>query len=505
MRTRKGVCANTESCPLARGKEIFQVQKGSEFQCPLCGNDLEEVSSRTTGSVTAAVLVVAAADVLLLLAGVAMSPKSLDLRKNKESRISQNTILRLAGSNTIGEGLGPALAKAFLQSKGATNIEIIQGEKPDEEVVQGIFPGDLTPSAISISAHGSATAFQSLAENRCDVGMASRRITHGEAANLVSMGDMQSPASEHIVGLDGIAVIVNASNPVRELTRNEIMRIFTGATTNWSRGGAHGAINIYARTDNSGTYDTFKTLALAGKPLAANAQRFEDSNAVSDAVANDPNGIGFIAMPFIHGARAVAISEKETQALLPTRLTVSTEDYALSRRLYLYTPAVPGNRYTRQFVEYALSKQGQDVVAANGFIAQIVRKEKQTVAGGAPDEYKQLTEGAERLSLNFRFQNGDLEPDNKAELDLDRVVTLIADLNISGDKVMLLGFSDGLGDEENNTELSLSRAKTVETEFARRGLKPAVVKGFGAVLPVASNDTEEGRLKNRRVEVWVKK
>jgi phosphate transport system substrate-binding protein len=60
----------------------------------------------------------------------------------------------------------------------------------------------------------------------------------------------------------------------------------------------------------SGTFDTFKALVLGGKALAPGAKRFEDSNALSEAVAGDPNGIGFIGFPYIHSAKALAVSEK---------------------------------------------------------------------------------------------------------------------------------------------------------------------------------------------------
>jgi phosphate transport system substrate-binding protein len=242
---------------------------------------------------------------------------------------------------------------------------------------------------------------------------------------------------------------------------------------------------------------------LAGSPLAASAHRFEDSNALSDAVSGDPNGIGFIGLPFVHNARAVAVSEKGTSALQPTRLTVATEDYALSRRLYLYTPANPRNKYARMFVEFALSKQGQDVVAANGFIAQSIVPESQTVSKDAPGEYQRLTWNAQRLPLDFRFQAGEAVQDNKAQADLDRVVSMIADQKNSGKKIMLFGFSDSTGSLQANQALSVDRAKAIENQFVQRGITPTVVRGFGANLPVASNDTAAGREKNRRVEIWI--
>jgi phosphate transport system substrate-binding protein len=506
VKARQGRCVNWTNCPISRAKEIQTVPEGSDFHCPVCGQELEEVATKTRKKVNPVVLVAAAATVLLILfSGFAISKNWIPLRPASatDSIGARNTILRLSGSNTIGDSLMPALAEAFLKSSGATDVHTVAGTKPQEKIVLGTLPGDNFPSSIRIAAHGSATAFTSLADNSCDIGMASRRIKPDEASKLSSLGNMLAPASEHVLGLDGIAVIVNASNRISELSKDEIMHMFTGESARWPN--SQGDVKIYARDDKSGTYDTFKSLVLAGKVLAPGAQRFEDSNELSDAVARDPNGIGFIGLPFVHNAKPVAVSEKGTGALLPTRLTVATEDYSLSRRLYLYTPGTPANNLTGKFVEFALSKQGQDVVAANGFVAQNVALESQGVSVAAPEEYKQLTQKAERLTLNFRFQAGESVQDNKAQIDLDRVVSLIADRKNAGDKILLLGFADSTGSPQANQALSLIRARIIENQFIQRGIKPAVVRGFGSYLPVASNDTEEGREKNRRVEIWIQK
>lgn len=504
VKARQGKCINSSNCPIARANETHTIPEGSDFRCPVCGHELVEVETRARKK-TSSIIFAAAAVLLLLLSGFAISSSWNPLRKASAAG-ARNTILRLSGSNTIGESLMPALAEAFLKSQGATNVHTVAGARPQEKIVLGTLPGDRFPSSILIAAHGSATAFTSLAENSCDIGMSSRRIKPEEATKLSSLGNMFGPASEHVLGLDGIAVIVNASNPVSELPKDEIMRLFTGESTEWPKtGSSQGGVKIYARDDKSGTYDTFKSLVLAGKPLAAGSRRFEDSSELSDAVARDPNGIGFIGLPFVHNAKPIAVSEKGARALLPTRLTVATEDYSLSRRLYLYTPATSSNKFTGPFVEFALSKQGQDVVAANGFIAQNVALEKaQGVSDAAPGEYWQLTQNAERLSLDFRFQAGESEPDNKAQVDVDRVISLIADRKSAGDKILLFGFADSIGSPAANQALSLSRARIIENQFVQRGLKPAAVRGFGSSLPVASNDSPDGREKNRRVEIWIR-
>jgi phosphate transport system substrate-binding protein len=85
------------------------------------------------------------------------------------------------------------------------------------------------------------------------------------------------------------------------------------------------------------------------------------------------------------------------------------------------------------------------------------------------------------------------------------VISFVNDLHYEGDSILLFGFADNTGSRPLNDKLSDDRARTVERQFQQRGLHPATVRGLGSELPVASNDTEEGREKNRRVEIWVRK
>jgi phosphate transport system substrate-binding protein len=305
--------------------------------------------------------------------------------------------------------------------------------------------------------------------------------------------------------LDGIAVIVNRGNPVRALAKDQIAQIFSGAIENWLKvGGPDGAISLYARDDKSGTYDTFRTLVLGNASLAVSAKRIEDSRKLSDSVAQDPNGIGFIGLAYVQDTRAIAVYENGTAALLPSPFTVATEDYALSRRLFLYTPARPRRELTRRFVDFAVSRMGQNVVAEIGFVGQNVLAAGSGANSTAADpaDYRRLISGADRLSLDFRFREGSSQLDNKAVSDLTRVVTFITDLHYSGDNLVLLGFADS---REATDNLAKDRAEAVALQFEELGVKAAKVVGFGSQLAVASNDTPEGRQRNRRVEIWVRR
>jgi phosphate transport system substrate-binding protein len=462
---------------------------------------LDSISFRTGLDKRAVAFVAVAVFALALISSLIWS-----FVRPKSAASDEAYALRLHGSNTIGARLAPALVQEFLKKQGAVDVKTVNGPNPDEAIVSGMLPGSSKQTLIDIRSHGSSTAFVDLLDGNTDIGLSSRKINANELKNLVAFGDMTGPASEHILGLDGIAVIVNRDNPIESLTKDQVAQLFSGEITTWDKiQSPRDTVKIYARDDKSGTFDSFKALVLGSKPLASTALRFEDSIALSDAVARDPDGIGFIGLPYIRDAKAIAISEGNALPLLPNGLTVGTEDYLLSRRLYLYTKSTSQKPWINKFVEFALSSEGQRIVAESGFVAQTVKAENTTVTANAPAEYKRLTEGAERLSLNLRFRKGGKDLDNKARLDLDRVVNFISDLKFTGQNILLFGFADDGDAIEIDLSLSQERAQLVAEQFKRRGLTPLVITGFGNSIPVASSFTEEGKEKNRRVELWLKK
>jgi glucose/mannose transport system substrate-binding protein len=293
---------------------------------------------------------------------VATLPSAAPPPASAPAQSVRRVALRLHGSNTIGKELALAVCEDFLKYQGATSVQRKPREKEDETDIEAILPNESSePLTFEVQAHGTKTAFEDMASGKCDIGMASRQITSDEAKQcaLAGLGDMLSPKCENVLGLDGIAVFVNRSNPINELTKQQIADIFSGGVTDWSQvGGRPGPVNLYAPDDKSGTFDVFNSLALSSRHLSPRASRYENSAKLSDEVAADPNGIGFAGMAFVRGSKPLALSEAGTKPLLPTPFTVATGAYPLSRRLFLYIPADPQNKWTRKFVEFAISSLG---------------------------------------------------------------------------------------------------------------------------------------------------
>jgi len=413
------------------------------------------------------------------------------------------TILRLHGSNTIGEKLAPALLEAYLTNLGAKNIKTtaLNGL---EKKIEAYLPTQGWVE-IEVHAHGSSTAFKDLDKGVTDMGMSSRKIKDNEVLLLKDRyGDLTRPVSEHVLGLDGIAVIVNKANPINHLNSEQLAALFSGQITNWSQlGGDDIDVSIYSREKNSGTWDTFKNLVLKkhNKKLSPLASRHESSSELSDLVSQNIGAIGFIGLPYVRSSKLLAVSDAAgAQAIIPTLFTVGTEDYPLSRRLFFYAPAKQ-SKFMSDFINYAQSNNGQDIVKDIGFISQNLYTLTPSIPNTAPYEYKELTKNSQRLSLNFRFHTGSNTLDNKSLQDIKRL-TQYASKN-PGKQIMLFGFSDSIGSEGANLELSLKRALHVQNQLQQHGLFAQTIRGFGEAMPVASNMNKAGRNKNRRVEIWI--
>ena len=413
--------------------------------------------------------------------------------------------LRIQGSNTIGANLGPALVSAMLAEQGLHDIHSVPVIPPNEHSIVGT-TAQGQQIRVDVAAHGSGTGFTALAAGLADLVASSRPIKDRELVDLEPLGDLKSPGAEQVIAIDGLAIILHPHNPLNQLNTEQLAQIFSGQISRWEQlGGTGGAIHLYARDDQSGTWETFKELVLNrnGQPLSSTAQRFESSEQLSDAVSRDPQAIGFIGLPYIREAKAVAIVDGASQPMLPLTSLIASEDYPLSRRLFLYLPPATNNPWAKALVAFTQSPQGQAIVGQNGFVAQSVQADNVMPGAHMPEQYQALTREAQRLSVNFRFEEGSASLDNKARQDLLRVVDYLSAHGKLDKQVTLVGFGDAKDDPQRAQLLSRLRAMAVRRELVKSGVVLREIQGYGAQMPVAANTEDEGRLKNRRVEVWV--
>ncbi len=411
-------------------------------------------------------------------------------------------LFTIQGSNTIGARLAPELVKSFLLSKGATDIEQVTSGTNESRIEAKI--GHLQQLiSVDIAAHGSGTGFEALKAGIADIAAASRPAKAEEIRSLADFGDLTANRSEHIIGIDGLAIIIHPQNPIQQLSVQQIAQIFSGKIDNWSQlGGRIGSINLYSRDDRSGTWDSFKRMVLGKQyTLDSGAKRFEANDELSDDVSSDINGIGFVGLPSVRRAKLIAVSDGFSKAQKPTKLSISTEDYALSRRLYFYTKGEPNNSYVKEFIAFVEGMSGQNTVADNGFIAQQVESVIPENYAALPVDFQRMTPSGQRLTVNFRFKEGSARLDNRALRDIERLTQFIA--SHPDRKLTLIGFGDQKKSPQRAQLLSKLRAMAVRRELVKQRIYPKFSYGYGGQLPVASNERDAGRFKNRRVEVWL--
>jgi phosphate transport system substrate-binding protein len=244
--------------------------------------------------------------------------------------------LVIKGSDTLGAKLVPQLAEQFKAQHGDATFDI--------------------------AAEGSTTGFAALIDGTAQIGMASRPAKNEEIAAATAKG---VTLKETTVAYDGIAVIVNAANPIKNLTKKQVEQIFTGEVGDWSAvGGSGGAISIYTRNTSSGTYSEFKELAMKKRDYSPSAQKMAGNEQIAAEVGKNPNGVGYVGLAYI---KAKGIKVVSIDGQMPSSEGVQQKKYLYARPTFFYTNGEPTGA-AKQFVEFTLGPEGQKIVANVGFV-----------------------------------------------------------------------------------------------------------------------------------------
>ncbi len=219
---------------------------------------------------------------------------------------------------------------------------------------------------IQVTGGGSGTGIAALVNGTTDICASSRPMKDVERAQVSEKRSAE--AKEVPVALDALAIYLHESNAVKELSLDQIKSIYTGATTNWKDvGGADAQIIVYSRENNSGTYVYFKEHVLANADFMASAQTLPGTAAVTNAVARDPNAIGYGGIGYAKGIRLAGVRKTaDGEAVAPTLENAVSGLYPISRFLYFYTAGAPSGSVAT-FVQWVLSPEGQAVVGEVGY------------------------------------------------------------------------------------------------------------------------------------------
>ncbi|MEM8595886.1 MAG: substrate-binding domain-containing protein, partial [Pseudomonadota bacterium] len=388
------------------------------------------------------------------------------------------------GSNTIGAQLMPALVEGYAFSLDA-DFERELSATDNESTLRIVHPDGRQMATIDLKAHGSEMSFDGLAAGQAALGMSARAARDSDMEKLaaVGIGDLRETPNENVIALDGLIVIVHPNNPLASLSLVEIADIFAGEITNWSEvGGLDVDINVYSRDVASGTFDTFRSLVLRpnGLDISTDAEQFEDNALLSDSVANDLAGIGFTGVAYERASKTLALRLDCGIVARPSTFAMKTEEYPLSRRLYLYENPQIASAHTGNLVDFAMSDEAQPLIEDAGFVS--LRTETRplseegeriiyTMTGeeefSLPLMREMLTElrTAERLSLAFRFTPGSSRLDPKSLREVQTLAQRIAAGEFVGREIILAGFTDSIGQFDLNRALAIRRAQGVLQEI----------------------------------------
>ena len=437
----------------------------------------------------------------------------------------------IVGAEAIGLGMMPLLMTGFAASLDA-DAEVrntAEGETLATLIDDGGFGDEI--GAYLVSSTSDDAAFAALLDGSANIGMSTRRITQDEARALrdSGSGSMVSPDQERIIAVDSMVVVTHESNPVTSLSREQLAAIFSGQITNWSElGGADRPINVISYAPDSANYAYFMNYLFdeGEVPQILPQGIAADDQAMSNVMFHDQNAIGFLGLAFQRGAKPMQLLNECGIATTPDAFSAKTEEYELSRRMYLYNRSDNLDDNTRAFLEYAMSPEADSVIGKSGFIdLGIVRRsqgEDDPRRAALQAEAQRYDIGADgqvvndmlaemgnydRLSTTFRYRTGSSRLDERGQLDLQRLVEYLQDAP-EGTRVAVVGFTDDVGPFESNRVLAIERAEAVLDEIqAAAGDSLAgiemVTKGYGEIAPSACNISERGRGINRRVEVWI--
>ena len=244
--------------------------------------------------------------------------------------------LVIKGSDTLGAKLVPQLAEEFKAKSPSTTFDI--------------------------AAEGSTTGIAAIIDGTAQIGMSSREVKDAEIAAAKTKGVEMKPT---MVAYDGLGVIVNAANPITNLTKKQIEQIFTGEVSDWSAiGGKGGKISIYTRNTSSGTYSDWKELAMKKRDYAPSAQKMAGHEQIAAEVGKNANGIGYVGLAYMKAAGTKVVS---VDGATPSGDAVRNNQWPYARPTFYYTNGEPAG-VAKEFIDFTLSESGQKIVDRVGFV-----------------------------------------------------------------------------------------------------------------------------------------
>lgn len=269
---------------------------------------------------------------------------------------SQTATSSVAGTDSSAAGTSASEASSTaaeelsgtLSMNGSTSMEKVI------KAVNGAFMEKNKGVTVNLNLTGSGTGIQEASEGKCDIGNSSRKLKDEEAEKL----------NATVVGLDGIALVVNPANKLEDITLQDLAKVYSGEITNWKElGGDDKAIVVIGREDGSGTRDGFESIVMGDKEPKY-AQELESTGSVINAVATTDGAIGYASLANVdETVKALKIGGIEA-----TEENVKSGAYEVQRPFICATLKGSDNKLVKAYLDFILSEEGQALVLAQGAV-----------------------------------------------------------------------------------------------------------------------------------------
>lgn len=264
------------------------------------------------------------------------------------------------GNSTTGNSTTESSSTANTDTKELSGTITMTGSTSMEKLASALcesFMEKYPNVTVTAEYTGSGAGIEAVLAGTVDIGNVSRELKEEEKANGVT---------DNTVAIDGIAVVVDPSNTVAGLTKEQLTNIYTGAVTNWSEvGGADAPIVVVGREAGSGTRGAFEEI-LGVADTCAYANELDTTGAVMVKVATTPGAIGYVSLDVIDDS-VIALP---LEGVEPTADNIKAGTYFLSRPFIMATKGEISEQseLVQAWFDYVYGEEGQNVAAQVGLI-----------------------------------------------------------------------------------------------------------------------------------------
>ena len=236
---------------------------------------------------------------------------------------------------------------------------------------------DVDPKvSVEVSGGGSGIGVAALINGTCDIANSSRKLEAEEEEKATAKYGGKHP-TEHLVGFDALAIYVHPSNPINEISVEQLSEIYKegGKITKWSELGVAAPAGqdnfiLVSRQNNSGTYHYFREAVVGKKSdFRAGTRDMQGSKDVVDLVSNTPSAIGYSGIGYrTDKVKVIKVSKKTGDpSVEPTIKTTLDKTYPIARPMFMYVP--PGAKpEVDAYMKWIVSAPGQKLVIDNGYV-----------------------------------------------------------------------------------------------------------------------------------------